>query len=117
VICNAKLLTKITAHGLKSKRARCAIFVDGANIAVVPGASDPVSVYGVNSGNNSSYYQNNPLAPPVVFNIGYNGLTTLLTAQAQITPNVVHHIKIAIADTWDYEWDSAIFIKAQIPCP
>ena len=95
----------------------CAIFIDGTNITVVPGTSDPVSVYGINSGNNSQYYQDNPLAPPVVFNIGYNGLTTLLTAQTQITPNVVHHIKIAIADAKDHYFDSAIFLKTQsFPC-
>lgn len=95
----------------------CGIFVDEANIAVVPNTTIPVSVFTINSANNSQYYQVNPLAPPVVFDTSYDGLTTLLTAQAQVTANVSHHVKIAIADTRDGWRDSAIFVQAQIICP
>ncbi len=93
-----------------------AIFVDGINIALVPSSSEPVSIFTINSSNNSQFFQDNPLSSPT-FNIQYNGLTTLLNAQANISAGALHHIKIAIADTRDRKLDSAIFIKAQVPCP
>jgi len=102
----------------------CGIFVDETNIALIPGTLDPVSVDTVNDGDsnsnnpvNSQYFVQNyctDVPPPI--NINYNGLTTLLTAQTQITPNIPHHIKIAVADDGDYELDSAILIKVQISC-
>ena len=56
------------------------------------------------------------------FNIQYDGMTVLLTAQAPISANVTNHVKIAIADYGgtnpnpDYFWDSAVFLKSWSPC-
>jgi hypothetical protein len=41
----------------------------------------------------------------------------LLTAQTLISVNITNHVKIAVADYGDANWDSAVFITAgQIPC-
>jgi len=103
----------------------CAIWVDGVNIALVPGTTDPVAVNTVHDGYppdnidpiNEAYFVNNENPPTIHFQ--FNGLTTLLTVQASITPNVTHHVKIAVADANDEALDSAILIKAQrpLPCP
>ncbi|HXD00968.1 MAG TPA: choice-of-anchor L domain-containing protein [Verrucomicrobiae bacterium] len=109
------------------------------NIALVPGTSLAVSVNTINGGcslssnggqippTNPQYYVDNrdpvysamaPYGEPApVFNIQYDGMTVLLTAQAQVAANVTNHVKIAIADYGDYLYDSAVFLKAWTPCP
>ena len=115
-----------------------AIFVDGVNIAHVPGTSLPVSVNTINGGDatgpnapipatNPQFYVDNhdPMfsamdpyaASAPVYNIQYDGTTANLTAQTSISANVTYHIKIVIADVADKNFDSAIFIRAQVPCP
>jgi len=110
------------------------------DIALVPGTTNvPVSVNTINGGcvsdangnydspTNPQYYVDNrdPVfraVPPYavaapVFNIQYDGMTVLLTAQANISANVAYHIKIAIEDYGDADYDSAVFITAAlIPC-
>jgi hypothetical protein len=95
----------------------CAVFVDETNVALVSGTLDPVSVDTVNAVNNSEYYFENYYGDsPQPFNIQYNGLTTNSTAHVLVSTNTIHQIKIAVADAGDHAFDSAIFIKAQIPC-
>jgi hypothetical protein len=115
------------------------------DFALVPGTTNvPVSVNTINGGCitdaggnydspvNSQYYVDNHdpypysaatnAAPAQEFNIQYDGMTVLLTAQTLISANVTNHVKIAIADyagiyDSDFDWDSAIFITTgQIPC-
>jgi hypothetical protein len=110
------------------------------DIALVPGTTNvPVSVNSINGGcltnaydtydspTNAQYYVDNhdphpflavpPYAVPAsVFNIQYDGMTVLLTAQAAISANVTNHVKIAIEDYQDTLFDSAVFIKAWSPC-
>jgi len=100
-------------------------FSNGAvNIALIPGTSYPVSVNTVNngsigsstSGNNcpsyglnySMYYVNNLPDPYVVF----GGLTTVLTATYSVTPCGTYHIKLAICDTGNGNFDSGVFLGA-----
>jgi len=110
------------------------------NIARVPIAGDAVSVNTVNGGcidpsasaTNPLYYVDNydpnySSLPPYaasapVYNLQYDGVTVLLTAQASVSAIVTYHVKIAIADNAgitldDSGYDSAILIKAEIPCP
>jgi len=108
------------------------------DIALVPGTTDvPVSVNTVNGGfiggdfygetldsaspTNPQYYVDNHdpnysaatnAAPVPEFNIQYDGMTVLLTAQTYITAGVTYHVKIAIADYYDAVYDSAVFITA-----
>ncbi|HVU26589.1 MAG TPA: choice-of-anchor L domain-containing protein [Verrucomicrobiae bacterium] len=93
----------------------CGIFIDGTNIAVVPGTSQCVCLNNVSPDTNAKYYVNNPFGANIV-NMQYTGLTTLFTAQVTISTNVVHHIKIAIEDVGDDANDSAIFLKAASSC-
>ncbi len=86
------------------------------NLALVPNTNTPVLVTTVHplisGGNgcpaiNEQYFDafngtNHPT--------NFNGQTVVLTAQADILPNVLYHIKLVIADEENYRYDSAIFI-------
>jgi len=95
-------------------------FLDGVNIAKIPGSDVTVSINNVNNGNpygfnvsNPQYFVNNDLTDG-----GGNimtemdGMTVVLSVQADVSPGVPHHIKMAIADAGDYILDSNVFIKA-----
>lgn len=83
------------------------------NIAVIPGTTTPVNtntihneIVGFCPAENEEYFDG--------FNMGdtnYNGRTTVLTASANITPNVAYQIKMIIADQTDQNYDSAVFIE------
>ena len=90
-------------------------FVDGVNIALIPSTTTPVAINNVNLLSNSAFYINNDpddLGMPTPFdNLQYDGFTTVLTAQVTVTPDVTHHMKLAIADTSDEVYDSTVFIS------
>jgi hypothetical protein len=89
------------------------LFVNGQNVALVPGTSTPVSVNNVNMGMNSAFFRNNDiLQPNNPIDTEMNGLTTVLTATAQVNPGVLNHIKLGVADTGDTAFDSNVFIQA-----
>ena len=83
------------------------------NIAVIPGTSTPVNtntihdeIVGFCSAANEEYFEG--------YNLGdtnYNGRTTVMTAMANILPNVQYSIKLVIADQTDKNYDSAVFIE------
>jgi hypothetical protein len=84
-------------------------FVDGQNIALLPGTTTPVSINNVNLNTNSGSYINNS---PGTADTQYNGLTTVLTASVLGLTAGVHTIQLAIADAGDSVLDSGVFIKA-----
>lgn len=93
-------------------------FVDGVNIALVPGTTTPVSINTINGGNpftgvgpNSGYYVNNSQTTPL-YNIQYDGFTKVLVASILGLAAGEHTINLAIADTEDTALDSAVFLKA-----
>ena len=97
-----------------------AFFLDGSNIALIPGTTTPVSVNNVNGGNpygtaasHPEYFNNNDLndgGPS--YNIEYDGFTNVFTAQALGIGAGTHTIQLAIADSGDHILDSAVFIQA-----
>lgn len=91
-----------------------AFFIDGQNVALIPGTMTPVSIDTVNLQVNSSFYRNNDPSdfkfPP--FGTQFDGFTTVLTAMQTLTPNTTHHIKLVIADNSDCVLDSAVFLQA-----
>lgn len=92
-----------------------AFYLNGKNIAVVPGTSTPVAINNVNKTANSSYFRNNDFAdfPGVStpFRTQFDGMTRVFVAAADVTPGTVHHIKLVIADTRDEILDSAVYLK------
>jgi len=90
-------------------------FLNGTNIALIPGTNTPVAINNVNLGDNSSYYNNNDPSGglPTPFDIEYDGFTDSFTASATgLLANTEYTIKLAIADAGDYVLDSAVFLKA-----
>ncbi len=106
-----------------------AFFLDGQNIALIPGTTTPVSINNVNGGNplgeNASHpelFHNNDLDDGgPFFDLAYDGFTDAFTAQALGLTAGTHHIKLAVADTDDFILDSAVFIQggtfSGIPTP
>jgi hypothetical protein len=100
------------------------IFISGPgingvqNIALVPNTNQPVNVNTVNFATNPNYYvNNNPWAPcsnlpPFAINeCQLDGWTKVLTAASPMLCGT-YHVKIAIADSGDGLYDSAVFVKA-----
>ncbi len=94
-------------------------FLDGVNIALLPGTTTPVSINNVNGGNplgtnaqNPQFFNNNdPSNGSPFFNIQYDGFTKVFTASAKGLSAGNHTIKLAIADAGDRILDSAVFIQ------
>lgn len=84
-----------------------AFFVDGANIALTPGSDQPVTINTINHLRNTNLYRDNEDGSATE----YDGFTVPMLATAFVTPNVTHHIKIALADAADSAYDSAVFIE------
>ena len=90
-----------------------AFFVDGVNVALIPGTSTPVSIDNVNNGTNSSFYvDNSPPGTPPPFDIQYDGFTKVLRVEVLNLSAGTHTLKLAIADVGDRQYDSAVFIQA-----
>lgn len=91
-------------------------FVDGQNIALVPGKTTAVSIDTINNGlDNTGINAQNPglynANPAGATGLQYDGFTTAITAQALgLTPGN-HTIKLAIADVGDGLYDSAVFLQ------
>jgi len=86
-----------------------ALFLNGQNIAVVPGTTTAVSINTVNAGANSEHYVDNGAG---AFQIALDAFTKVFTIRAAVTAGVTNHLKLAVADSLDLIVDSALFIKA-----
>ncbi|NNL31894.1 MAG: T9SS type B sorting domain-containing protein [Flavobacteriaceae bacterium] len=83
------------------------------NIALVPGTAIPVNtntihdeIVGFCPAENEEYFDGYTMG-----DTNFNGRTVVLSASANITPNVQYHIKLVIADQTDQNYDSAVFIQ------
>jgi gliding motility-associated-like protein len=83
------------------------------NLAVVPGTAIPVKVPTVRGTGticppaNEAYFDAfNGIEHPT----NYNGQTKILKAESLVTPGVLYHIKLVIADQGNNLYDSAIFL-------
>jgi hypothetical protein len=93
--------------------------LNGENIALVPGTTDPVSIDTVNLFVNSDYYNDNELPSPQFPNMEADGFTTTLKALGMATPGV-NSMKLVLADTGDSSYDSWVLLKTNsfvIPPP
>ena len=97
-----------------------AFFLDGENIALIPGKTEPVSINTVNGGNpfgtdasNPDLFNNNDLNDGgPFFHFEYDGFTDVFVATYLGLTAGDHHIKLAIADSGDQILDSGVFIQA-----
>lgn len=96
-------------------------FLNGVNIALLPGGSTPVAINNVNCGDpyappggtNCNYYINNDLDDGGgTIDTEMDGMTVVLVATAAVNPGV-NHIKLAIADAGDHVLDSDILLKGE----
>ena len=93
------------------------------NLAIVPGTNDPISVLtvrdeqyntsceSVNPEFFSNYYGPGGL-PALTSPTNFLGHTIPMTAEANVIPNEIYHIKLVVADDGDTIYDSAVFISA-----
>lgn len=97
-----------------------AFFVNGTNCATVEG--DPVSIntinfgrpYGSTPNSHPELYINNDLQDGGgSINTEMDGLTHVLTCTATVTAGATNHLKLAIADASDQQWDAAVFLEAE----
>jgi hypothetical protein len=96
-------------------------FVNGTNCATVGDPPQPVSINTINGGNpfgtnatNPGLYRNNdPDDPgPPTIDTEMDGLTVVLTCNADVNAGVTNHMKLAIADASDEALDSNVFLQA-----
>lgn len=90
-----------------------ALFLDGTNIALLPGSMDVVSINTVNNGDNPEYFVFNPdpASNPNAIDIQADGFTTTLTATQSDLTEGEHTIKMVIADGGDGVLDSWLWIQ------
>ncbi len=98
-----------------------AFFLNGENVALIPGTTTRVSINNVNNCTNPEYFINNRAegsvsCPLTLASAGLDtemdGLTVVLSVEAPVMPGVTNHIKLAICDVQDGSLDSAVFIRA-----
>lgn len=91
------------------------------NIAFIPDTTVPVSINNVNDLAFPEYYINNgdgfttPQSTDPQY-VQYDGLTTALTATANVVPGQTYHVKIAVADAGDSVLDSGVFLSTESLC-
>ncbi len=84
------------------------------NIAVLPNSNTPVQINSVNNLVNWQYYRSAELSQA----LQYDGLTAdslgvkkSLTARTSVIPCNTYHLKLAVADRFDFIYDSGVFIS------
>lgn len=86
-----------------------AFFVNGKNVAKIPGTNLPVSINNLNAGEYSQFFVDNESN---THNVAMDGYTTVLPISLKVTPNTLNTIKLAIQDVGDGSLDSWVLIKA-----
>jgi sugar lactone lactonase YvrE len=98
-------------------------FLNGTNVALLPGTQTAVSINTVNDGNptdssipesNPQFFIDNNMQYPntAPFDTEMDGLTVVLSVQVPVTAGTTNHLKLAIGDTGDHLVDSNVFIAA-----
>lgn len=88
------------------------------NIAVLNDGVTEVSATTINPNTNSALYNSNgdgtsgsPQFSDVTV-VNYDGFTDVLTARAAVTPCQVYHLKLALCDIKDQNFDTGVFLEA-----
>ncbi len=95
------------------------LFIDGINIAGVPGTTSPILISTINRTTNSGLFNDNDpdippfgLGTPTPFPTQYDGFTNAIELTAYVTPGVSTHFKFAVADGDDDLVDTAVLISS-----
>jgi hypothetical protein len=95
------------------------LFINGINIALVPGTVNPISVLNIDKILTPTLFKDNdhsPLGAPSAFAIEADGMTKVMKARVLLTPGATHTLKVVIADgpvvpgAADDFGDSTVFI-------
>ena len=103
--------------------------IDKINLAVLPDGKTPVTINNVNQNKNPQYFRQNRYPMNFIHllfmgkqkrrsirevekQIQFDGMTTVLKAEHDVIPFKKYHIKLAIADVADEDYDSAVFLEA-----
>jgi hypothetical protein len=97
-----------------------AFFMNGVNVAMIPGTSTPVSINNLNGGNpygtNTHYPQyfiNNSIdTSGAPYDTEMDGFTTVISVYSPVKANTRNLIKLAVADCSDAAYNTAVFIRA-----
>ncbi len=89
-----------------------AVFVEGKNCAMVPGATAPVSINTINMNLNSQYYVDNTNGA-AGYSTSMDGLTVPLECKVPVQIGKPVTVKITVADTSDRIFDSAVALLDQ----
>jgi uncharacterized repeat protein (TIGR03803 family) len=90
-------------------------FLNGQNVAVLPGTATAVSINTVNQISNTQFFRGNDLNQTpggATINTEMDGLTTVLTVTVNVLKGQTNHIKLAVADVSDRIYDSNVFIRS-----
>jgi gliding motility-associated-like protein len=94
------------------------------NLAIVPGTVDPISVltvrdeaYNAGCPSVNAEFFDKYYGPPNGLSVllsptDFRGHTVVMTAEADVVPNEIYHIKLVVADDGDTLFDSAVFLAA-----
>ncbi|MFK7774392.1 MAG: choice-of-anchor L domain-containing protein [Saprospiraceae bacterium] len=88
---------------------------NGANIALIPGTANPVTINSVNNVTNTGFFIPNSTNCGFITNgndIQFDGYTTVMTATANVIPCETYHIRLVVGDGTDSSFDSAVFLEA-----
>jgi hypothetical protein len=84
-------------------------FIDGKNIATVPGTDLSISINNINLDNNPEYYNDNPVGSGN-YMTEMDGFTTPLTSSFNVIEDITYRIKLGIADVNDLRYDSWVML-------
>jgi len=87
------------------------LFIDGENIALIPGTGVAVSINNVNNISYSDYYLDNPVNSNN-FNVEPDGMTIAIAVSTLLEPDVRHHISFEVADAGDFILDSWVLLES-----
>jgi len=85
-------------------------YYDKINLARVPGSNEIITINTINHNLNENLFIENPINANKI-QLTIDGFTTVLTAKIDVIPNTKYHIKIAIADVSDHDFDAYVFLK------
>lgn len=86
----------------------------GANLAIIPGTTTPVTInnLGPGAGQFPQFYVDNQNGAAYGTAIQYDGTTVTLSANASVQCGQTYHIKLAISNVGDQAYDSGVFLQA-----